>query len=158
MSMATDKKSLFSFWHNLRGRYLVLILALLGIVLLIFGSRLSATGQSGQESADTGVEEYRAALREEIRGLCESVGGVGRVRAVMVVLGSGERSVYAQNADGSYIVSGGNGLLLRRDSPDIAGIGVVCDGGGNAAVCAELISLLSATLGIPSNHIHISPS
>ena len=47
-------------------------------------------------------------------------------------------------------------VLLTREYPRVSGIGIVCRGGGDATVRREILSLLSATYGIPSNQIYIA--
>ena len=49
-------------------------------------------------------------------------------------------------------------IYLSVKPPGIAGIGVVCDGGGDASVRRELISLLSAAYGVGTNKIYVTAS
>ena len=64
------------------------------------------------------------------------------------------------NGNEEYVIVGSgsssSALLLCRREPEIAGIGVVCCGGGNADVRRELLSLLSATLHVSGNRIYIT--
>lgn len=148
--------------------WLIVIGALCGVLLLVFGSGLGKKDDTGTEntrteSAEEELSAYRASLAADIRTLCESVEGVSHV-TVAVTLSGGFRDVYATEAarDGGeqYVIvgSGGNAsaLLLTRSAPEIAGIGIVCLGGVRAEVRQELTSLLSAAYHIPSNRVYIT--
>lgn len=141
--------------------------ALLGILLLILGGR----AQAPKEEADaekaplTATEEMEAYLKtteERVRSLCLSVKGVENV-TVAVTLGGSFEEVYATeaiNGNEEYVIvgSGANAsaLYVTRLPPEIVGIGVVCQGGGNADVRQELLSLLSAAFRVPANRIYIT--
>lgn len=145
----------------LRGKWVLLLLAVGGILLLLIGGGQGdhAVQEDSGQAAAARAEAYRAALTEELIDLCSEVAGAGRVRLVLTLAG-GEESVFAADstADGrmDYVLSGGEGLLLYRKNPTVLGVGVVCEGGRDPAVCRELTALLSATLGIGSNRIYIS--
>ena len=47
-------------------------------------------------------------------------------------------------------------MLITRTYPSVSGIGIVCEGGGDASVRSQLLSLLSAAYGIGSNKIYIA--
>lgn len=148
--------------------WLIVIGALCGVLLLVFGSGIGSHTDKVAEPAGNGTAEeelaaYRTALEADIRALCESVEGVGNV-TVALTLSGGFRDVYATEAarDGGeqYVIvgSGSNAaaLLLSRDAPEIVGIGIVCRGGMSASVRQELTALLSAAYHIPSNRVYIT--
>lgn len=160
-----EEKAWQKYTKALRGKWGLLLLALAGVVLLLLSSGQGA-GKAGQTEA-TGIgtaaeaEAYRAALSEELTALCSRVKGAGQV-SLVITLSGGEEAVYAVDHSGEgrtdYVLSGGEGLLLSYKNPTVVGVGVVCEGGQDAAVCRELTALLSATLGIGSNRIYISCS
>ncbi len=141
-----------SFLKHLKGKWSLLLLGLLGVLLLLFGGNLGAEEERTDFSGDT--EAYRAALTEEVTRLCSQVRGAGRV-SVMLTLETGERQVYAENANGGIASSGGKGILLETRAPRVYGVAVVCEGGGDAAVRRELTSLLSAVLDVGTNRVYI---
>ena len=47
-------------------------------------------------------------------------------------------------------------LYLTRTPPAIAGIGIVCDGGGSERVRCELVSLLGATFDVSTHRIYVT--
>lgn len=146
--------------------WLILIGAAVGVALILFGG---STKQAKEEPADTVYSPaedelvlYQNYLEERVKSLCESVEGVSGVTAV-VTLAGGFESVYATEfLDGNeeYVIlgSGANAtaLFLSREAPQIAGIGIVCLGGNNASIRAELTSLVCATFHISSNRVYIT--
>lgn len=120
----------------------VLLLALAGILLLLFGGGLTDLFEK-QGAAKEDPAAYRLSLERELASLCAEVKGVGRV-TVMITLAEGERTAYS----GSKIAS--------VTPPAVLGAAIVCDGGGDAATRAELVRLVSALLGIGSNRVTVS--
>ena len=151
---------------------LILIIggALLGIILLLFGSGTLKSAPSDETpdtnttAAEDAMRQYQTELETRIKKLCESVNGVGEV-TVVVMLETGFEDVYAteeNNGDTEYVIVGSgssaNALFLTRAAPTVAGVGVVCSGGNNPTVQKELSSLLCATLRLPSNRVYITAS
>ena len=154
--------------------YIAVVGAAIGIALLLFGGRLSRLGSSdtgANKKADEVVQTkamdtYRSDLEKRMEKICARVRGVGDVR-VVVSLSGGFEYVYASNAKWSsgtssteYIVvddgSDEKLVLLYEKAPEITGIGVVCAGGDDPTVRAEVIQLLSAAFGVGSHNIHVS--
>ena len=158
--------------------WIVILGAIIGLGLLVIGSLDLPLGKSEQSSAQSVSDEqgelqaYRQALADEIAALCTEVQGVGRVQ-VVVTLSGGYEYVYARDLESktgadtytweeSYVIVGSGSaqspLLLMKKQPDIAGVGIVCQGGGDPAVQNELTALVSAAFGIGTNKIHVSAS
>lgn len=141
-------------------KYLLLgLLFVLGLCLLVLGGSSAGKVASGKEEALPDAESYRLALTEEVEALCRQVKGVGHA-TVLVSLAGGYEYVYARDGDGDCVsVGSGSGKQAVVESvlpPRIAGIGIVCEGGGNAAVKEALTALLSAALGVGANKIYIT--
>lgn len=142
----------------LKGKGWLLLLALLGLLLLLWGGDTKSERTEIKALGLSEAEAYRQALAEEIRVLCESVKGVG-APTVLLTLSSGETALYAKNKteSGESVASpGGDALLLGYAMPKIEGVAVVCRGGGDVSLQAELTALLSASLGIPFSRIAIA--
>ena len=87
---------------------------------------------------------------------------------VAITLDGSYRAIYAQNlADGNsskkeyFLVGSGSSekaLLLGYSPPEILGVAIVCDGGANSTVKADIISLVSALLDLPTNKIYVAAS
>ena len=144
----------------------------LGVFLVLFGS----SGGDGQKdvpetayvSQEYDAQKYAENLEERVRELCSRVSGAGQV-SVFVSLKGGYRTVYAfdtqSNSSGykSEIVLSGSGadksaIICAYENPEIAGIGVVCEGGGDAYVRRQIISLVSAALDVSTNKIFVASS
>lgn len=154
-----DKKKNAKLW-------LIVLGAAAGVLLLLIGSGITESAEAPtHEAYDLESDEaviYQTYLEKEIRSLCESVAGVDNV-TVAVTLSTGFESVYAtewEEGEEKYVILGSgssaSALYLSRSTPTIAGIGIVCTGGGSARVRNELIPLLSATFSVSSNRIYIT--
>ena len=153
-----DKKTLF-----------LAIGAIFGVLLLLFGSlageRRSET-ETVSEEALRDPEAYAHELETRVVEICSGVKGAGKVSATVTLRG-GYRAVYATDAKNSssgyqsatVLVGSGSteeALLVCYENPEIAGIGIVCEGGDDAAVRERIISLVSATFSIGTNKIFVA--
>ena len=143
-----------------------LIGAVIGILLLLWGSFGFGQKEEKEVSRADEIEAYSSYLEEQAVRLCESVRGVSNVTVALTLEGSFEQ-VYA--ADRSTTAGGntyeyvklGNGssaqlCAVSVMAPKVSGIGVTCRGGNNESVRAELTSLLSAAFGVGTNKIYIT--
>lgn len=155
-----EERILGKYFGSLKGKWLLLLLAALGILLLVFGgSGGAAAPKEGEADAvHARTEAYRLSLEEELGALCSSVRGAGRV-TLMITLDGSEKSVYAADTDGDgrtdYVISAGEGLLLSRAYPAVVGVAAVCEGGDDPAVRGELTALICAALDIRPNRVYI---
>ena len=142
--------------------------AMLGILLLLWGGNMDQASRDDDTSSiqsatpQDELEAYQIYLEGRVRTLCQSVEGVDNV-TVAVTLSGGFEEIYATEfIDGNeeYVIIGSgssaSALYLSRNAPEIAGIGVVCRGGGNTDMRQELLALLSATFHVPANRIYIT--
>ena len=152
---------------KLRG---LIILGLAGILLIALSEWLPRGEAQGGIDPPTGgtvsVAQVEAALEERITALVREVDGVGDCH-VMVTLESGSRFVYA--ADQTYSGTGGSektllvetdsgpvGLLVTEIQPSVKGVAIVCDGGGDPAVCQRVTGLVSAAFNISLGRIGVA--
>ncbi len=155
---------------------IVVLGAVIGVALLLIGALDLPFGKEQKQGTSDSLDEqseialYKQEIAREVEALCGRVRGVGEVH-VVVTLSGGYEYVYARDeqskASGdtytheeSYVLVGSGSaqspLLVVRRRPEIAGIGIVCAGGGDPAVQNELVALVSAALGVGSNKIHVS--
>ncbi len=108
---------------------------------------------------------------KKLESFLQNVDGVGRVK-VYLTFDSLTQSDYAkdlrkeQNGDKTdldyeYVIIENqqgydSGLCIMSTAPKIRGVAVCCDGGNSVKVQTEITLLLSASLNIPTNRIHIS--
>ena len=112
-------------------------LLLLGVVLLTAAS-VGAKKETKEAQDDLGA--YGEALEKRLETLCSQVEGVGRAE-VMVTFESGAQTQYQGSTQ------------IATLPPKILGVTVLCTGGGNAQVRADLTDMLSALLGIGASRI-----
>lgn len=157
-----------------QSRKLIIIIGIaLGVLFLLLGSGIFE--QVPKDTETTGQYDeaaYEYELTEKIRNICSCVRGAGNV-SVAVKLDGSFKAVYAQNSEigfsggsnthkSEYVFVGGGSsecaVLIGYSPPEILGVGIVCDGGGNASVRAEIIALVSATFDLPTNKIYVTSS
>ena len=146
----------------------IICLGLAGIFLLTMSELVpqKSTKTEKKETVSDISDSYEADLEKRLTSIVSSINGAGRTQ-VMVTLASGDENVYdvkENSSDGSrereYIViddgSSESGLLLKVVEPEIRGVAVVCEGADSANVRQEIVSTVSAVLGISSNRISIA--
>ena len=159
----------------LRRRWWLLLCAAVGMALILIGNgEWSFLGSKANEASSTvevdPLTAYATMTEQKIAALCGSVRGVSEV-TVVVTLEGDFTYIYATDRESSerdgvveeqvtYVTVGSGSneqtVLLTRQYPRVSGIGIVCRGGGDATVRREILSLLSAAYGIPTNQIYIA--
>lgn len=150
-------------WFSMFPRKIITILGVgIGILLLTIGA--VNTGESETDKTEYTIRYYTEELEERIRELCTSINGVSEA-TVLLTLENGTEYVYAQNqeSDGrawDYVIVSSNegeeAVLVTEIFPQVRGVAVVCTGGNTALVQQTIVKLLSASLGVPSNRIHVA--
>ncbi len=152
-----DKKTIF-----------LAIGAILGVLLLLFGSFAGTRSEETEDVSEEALRDpdaYARDLEARVVEICTGVKGAGKVRAAVTLKG-GYRAVYATDAKNSssgyqsstVLVGSGaseEAILVCYENPEIAGIGIVCEGGDDAEVRARIVSLVSATFSIGANKIFV---
>ncbi len=156
---------------------LIVIIGIIGIALLLF-SEIFKQDNKVQKGSITDLsvnnEEYKNAVQDELVNILQEIEGVGEVR-VMVTLEGSTEYVYAEEyntkqEDGENKVSSdyqNKYLVVDKGStkepvvkkilkPQIAGVIVVCQGGGKASVNEKIYQAVSAVLNIPTNRICVA--
>lgn len=142
-----------------------------GLFLLVLSGNMSDKESNEGERSEAIVrydeKEYEKETVEKIEELCASVNGVGSAR-VAVTLDGTYKAVYAvdmqtgSSVKNEHVLIGSGSseeaLLLGYTPPDILGVGIVCDGGDDPRIRAELISLVAAVFDLPTNKIYVTSS
>jgi len=160
---------------------LLAALGFAGLLLLAAGNLLSGEEKSeAPPAAENSLTAAASEIEERLSAILSRIDGVGHAW-VMVTLETSERAVYAVNGQSSdtvaetvagtdstrretssssqqnYLLVGGSGdrspLPLSREGARVRGAVVVCDGGGNAVVRANVIEAVTTALGITSDRV-----
>ena len=106
------------------------------------------------------VEDFDLTIgRTEIAGLI-GPNGAGKT-TVMLTLETGEETIYAldtqsgqmQEQQTHVLLEDGSALAETIYQPQIRGVAVLCDGGGDVRVAARITEMVGALLDLPSNRI-----
>lgn len=136
------------------------LLAMLLILLSELFPQTSAAGSTQNAKSAQSSTEYQAQLEERLERLISHMSGAGKT-TVMVTLGTGEEMIYALDTQSGDMQSQQTHVLLEDGSaltetvcvPQVCGVAVLCEGGGDVRVAARITELVSALLDLPSNHI-----
>lgn len=163
---------------------IVVIIGILGVGLIFFSSMMKGQGDENESSPPVtdqmqSMEEYRVKLTQELGNMVASIEGAGRTK-LMVTIDSTVRSVYAADEDISgrqskksddtndqnsekrtcIVIRRKDGseeaLTVSQTMPKVRGVLVVCEGGGNDKVSAQIKSAIAAALNISESHICVS--
>lgn len=147
------------------GTQLIFLLGMGGLVLILLSEVWPA--QSGGTEARSAPEtvdfSYEMTLEQRLEALIGQVEGAGRTK-VMVTLETGAQSVYAVDTREGAAESGQTHVLLDDGSaltetvrtPAVCGVAVVCEGGDQTHVVAQITEMLSSLLGISSSRISVA--
>lgn len=119
-----------------------------------------AAAAGAETTAENTAAAYQQQLEQRLASLISQLDGAGSA-TVMVTLETGEETVYAldtlsgqtQSQQTHVLLDDGTALKQTVYSPQVRGVAVVCDGGGDVSVAARITELLSALLDIPTNRI-----
>ena len=143
---------------------LAVAVGVLAMLLLLLSELLP--GGSTQKTAASTVQttaasrQYQTQLEQQLEGLISQLQGAGRT-TVMVTLTTGEETVYAvdtqtgdmQQQETHVLLQDGSALAETTYLPQVCGIAVLCDGGGDVRVAARITELLHSLLDLPTNRI-----
>lgn len=131
----------------------------MALILLseLFPQKSEVPAASG---SDQNAAAYQAQLEQRLEKLISQMDGAGKT-AVMVTLETGEESIYAVDTQSGEMQSQNTHVLLNDGSaltetiyqPQIRGVAVLCDGGGDIHVAARITEMVGALLDLPSNRI-----
>lgn len=170
-------------WKDLLEKKNVLfVIGLAGILLIGLSEVFGSGGKKEQTAAlasSPNIFDRETALEQRLETMLASVQGVGRVQVMITLEGEGE-TVYAQDeqsdessqesADGSvqnkstrqsahilYESSDGKQPLVEtRIEPEVQGVAVTCEGGGDISVIKRVTELVSVVLDVPTNRVCVT--
>lgn len=147
-----------------KGRTSLAVLVGGAAMLLLLLSELLPTGGTQKTAAASApavsASQYQTQLEEQLESLISQLQGAGRT-TVMVTLTTGEETVYAvdtqsgdvQQQETHVLLQDGSALAETTYLPQVCGVAVLCEGGGDVRVAARITELLHSLLDLPSNRI-----
>lgn len=140
---------------------LAVVLGGAAMLLLLLSELLPATPPAEPSAASASqASAYREQLEAQLQDLIGQIDGAGAT-TVMVTLETGEETVYAtdtqsgqtQSQETHVLLDDGTALAQTVYYPQVCGVAVVCDGGGDVRVAARITELVRALLDISSTRI-----
>lgn len=144
------------------------------LIIYLFDVFSSKPTKKIDNSTNLQTEEYKEELEKQLTESLKNIGGVGKVK-VMITLESNREVVYENQKEyekslgendekysekkSTVIIDSGeadNGLIKRINEPEIRGVLVVCDGGGNAGVKAKVTEAVEKLFKISSARVCVT--
>ena len=146
------------------------------------GSGREAVGKASAQSVSDEERLYEKELEQRVKDILKNVDGVGEVDVMLTLKSSkekvlhvdkdksrssteekdsagGTRKAMTEEIKESSLMSGGNGnnepVIEKELQPEIAGIVISAQGGGSAAVKAEISEAMEALFGLPAHKIKV---
>ena len=156
--------ALRSLQNNKNRTALAVTVGVMAMLLLLL-SELLPSGNTQKTAASTvrtaAVSQYQTQLEQQLEELISQLQGAGRT-TVMVTLTTGEETIYAvdtqtgdlQQQETHVLLQDGSALAETTYLPQVCGVAVLCEGGGDVRVAARITELLHSLLdvGILSHH------
>ena len=139
---------------------LAVVLGGAAMLLLLLSELLPAKPSESPAASASQASAYREQLEAQLQDLIGQIDGAGAT-TVMVTLETGEETVYAtdtqsgqtQSQETHVLLDDGTALAQTVYYPQVCGVAVVCDGGGDIRVAARITELVRALLDISSTRI-----
>lgn len=156
---------------------LAVVLGALGMLLILLSEVLpekkkeSPKEEIKQTADEEDTELFRRQVEKQLKEMLEQIEGVGSCEVMVTVEGTTEY-VYAENIsrstdenadrksdrlDENVVIIEANGdkqaLVKRVIKPQIVGVMIVCEGGGNTRVNERVLKAASTTLNISSSRV-----
>lgn len=145
---------------------------IIGMILIL----VSNIGEDKEEQKTTDLasdniefnltETYNLKMETELKEILMTIKGVGKAD-VLLTITSTEEYVYAETqkntssgSENNYVIIDGGSkkeaLVKKVNTPQISGVVIVCEGGGNAKVSEKIYRAVSTALGIPTTKIYVT--
>lgn len=155
---------------------IAMVMGIAGMILIMISEiipdkKRTPEPESKSETTSDEADTFRKSTENELRSLLEKIEGVGECEVMVSVEGTTEY-VYAQNIsrytdedadrksdklDENIVIiensSGRQALVRRVIRPQISGVVVVCEGGGDIRVNERVLKAVSTALNISSGRV-----
>ena len=182
--MNFDMKKTFEYLKGDKGRKILIIIGIVGIILILLSEFLPASSNNNTKTQVFSSKQYTQDLENQLATLVSGIEGAGKTNVMVTLEDSGD-NVYAvqenkntdttQNVQGSsvtenqqtdqtdqqYIIiddsnGGQQALLQTQTEPKVQGVVVVCEGGDDPVVVQRIIDTITVALDIPSNQVCVT--
>lgn len=133
-----------------RTRLAVLIGGVAMLLLLLSELMPTGTEPTAVRSAPQEIAAYQTQLENRLETLIAQMDGAGKT-TVMLTLET--QSGQMQEQQTHVLLEDGSALAETIYQPQIRGVAVLCDGGGDVRVAARITEMVGALLDLPSNRI-----
>lgn len=159
-------------FRNIKDKKIIFVVVFSAVVILFLMLSSGAEAKDTEE-AETTVKNQTTEMQkteEQLEKIISRIDGVGNVN-VMITFGSSGEYIYAENSKSEnngdkssfdsevvlYEAENGNneGLVVSVKNPEIAGVAVVCDGGGRIEIKAEITDLVTSLFGIGADRVYV---
>ena len=152
--------ALRSLQNNKNRTALAVTVGVMAMLLLLL-SELLPSGNTQKTAASTvrtaAVSQYQTQLEQQLEELISQLQGAGRT----TVMTTGEETIYAvdtqtgdlQQQETHVLLQDGSALAETTYLPQVCGVAVLCEGGGDVRVAARITELLHSLLDLPANRI-----
>ena len=152
---------------------IVIAVGLAGILLIFVSEMFPAKNTAESKSIPTesvatdDTDSYKKQIEKELKDVLSKVRGVGECEVMVTVEGTTEY-VYAESTDNNgdrtsdryeneIVITDNDGkkeaLVRKIIKPQICGVVIVCEGGGDIKVNERVLKAVSTVLGISSSKI-----
>ena len=162
----------------------LILIILVGILLLVIKlptKKENKTEKTAQNvTNDNNLTDYATKMEDRLEALLSGVDGVGKVRAAVTLMNTGENILYTENdssiqkieesdgsggnrtSDDSYVNQsvvfsdgGKTPFVVDSHMPKVQGVVIVAEGADNVRIVSEITDAVNALLGIPVNRIKV---
>lgn len=159
------KTTITAFFQGCKGPQgrtrLAVLIGGAAMLLLLLSELFPARAEPA--AASTAPQEaaaYQSSLEDRLETLISQMDGAGKT-TVMLTLETGEETIYAldtqsgqmQEQQTHVLLEDGSALAETVYQPQIRGVAVLCDGGGDIRVAARITEMVGALLDLPANRI-----
>lgn len=146
------------FISDIPKKSIIYILGIAGILLLALPSMLPEK----EEVVETEEEDYCKVMEQRLEEVLPDISGVGRVSVMVTAVNYGRIDVAEDESDGGSKAvklgekGGGEKLeVIERSYPEIQGVIIAAEGGGQSAIRESITEAVSALLGVETHKIKV---
>lgn len=169
-----DRQKLKELIKN-KKNIIVIAVGVIGVFLLFISEfSLPEEKNKKEDTALSSTASLKKDTENELEKLISSIDGAGKTTVMLTYASEGEQAFATDKSfqqsqsersteisgDEKYVLidsgTGDGGLKIKTFMPEINGVAVVCEGGGDSYVKREITEAVSAVLGIGRERIYVA--